>query len=279
MNQNSDIFFHLGLSKVASTYFQQSIFPYLEDVRFYKKHHFERFREFEGKSRQEKLLFSSERDRLIVEHAGEILKSFPEAKLIIFVRRQDDWILSRYKYGIRKYGRLKFSEFFSLENDQGEWNAEDLMWGEKIRKIEAMCKNKPLVLTFDSLKKDREGFTRQVLDYLNTSLTKEPSDRLINTAFNEKQLIGLRTWNNWVRYYPHRFKSNILTVLYRRSIQYLLHIVAFTLLLTPRFLFRKKSLLSSEETESLEKIREYYKEDWEYCQEYEKTHPTHTHTP
>ena len=48
----------------------------------------------------------------------------------------------------------------------------------------------------------------------------------------------------------------------------LLHIVAAFALGVPKGLVKEKSLLSDEELKSLKKIREFYREDWEFCRKY-----------
>ncbi len=265
-----EFYFHIGFTKVASKYFQQKVFPYLTDVRFYKKHQYNKYKQVVRENIEGKYLFSSEKDKRIVQEAKEILEVCPDAKFIIFVRRHDDWLLSRYKYRIRKYGFESFPEFFNMDRNDGLWKLEELALKEKIQTIEKMASTKPLVLTHDYLRQDPEGFVRAVLAYMGTGIRKEVHRERVHTAFNEKQLIGLRKWNRWFPYFPEPFKSRVPKVLYRRFKQYVLHIVAFIILIFPKFFFRNKTLLTPADRDEMKRLRDYYSEDWAFCKEYEK---------
>lgn len=270
MKKEAEVYFHLGMSKVASTYFQELVFPNLADVNYFPKHRFKRFKNLSPAEREGKLLFSSEKDKRIVEAVEEIVAVFPDARIILFVRRHDDWLLSRYKYRIRKNGGEHFSEFFDLETDSGLWKKDTLLYRNKIEAIEKLCTSRPLILSYDLLKKSPGEFIGKLTSFMGTSL-KAPlrKKRSINTAFNEKQLIFLRRFNRFYPYRQHHFRNKNCNKIYEKYRQFLLHAVAFLLHLVPGFLVRNKTLLDEADKISLTRIREYYADDWKFCKEYD----------
>jgi len=269
MNSDSEVYFHLGFPKVASTYFQNIVFPRLKDLTFFTKHQFNVYKKFDKSQEKGKILFSLEHHLNIIEKVEEIIKIYPQAKIILFVRRQDDWILSRYKYSIRKHNRTDFNNFFNLKNT-GIWKRESLFFGEIIKEITKRCNTQVLVLTYDLLKKDPEKFIDLLLSYIGTSINQEKlKEQGINVAFNEKQLIILRKWN---RIYPYtkREIKNLRNKIHYKYREFLLHTVAFFAQFIPLVFIREKKFLSEKDEENLMHIREYYAVDWEYCLEVEK---------
>lgn len=269
MDKASEIYFHLGLPKVASTYFQNVIFPNLEDIEFYPKHQFERYKDIAKDGRKGRFLFSIEKDKRLLETVEEIIKHVPDAKIILFVRRQEDWIISRYKYHIRKHGGYSFREFFDIDKDLGVWKKEQLFWKGKIEDLERICKTPPLVLNFDDLKKDPDAFISKVVNYTGTSLSKSRRrKRPVLKAFNEKQLLILLKFNRLFRYRPAKTSHPTLNKTHRKYREFLLHILSFMSHLVPGFMLAKKSLFSEAETEDFKRIQEYYRKDWEFCEKY-----------
>ncbi|MCF8226595.1 MAG: hypothetical protein K9J30_12025 [Bacteroidales bacterium] len=270
MGQQLEVYYHIGFPKVASKFFQNKVFPRLEGVTFVKKHTYNRSDDLSLSKKKGKLLISAERDRGMIGDAEKILKKFPGTKFILFVRRHDDWLLSRYKYRIRKFGSESFREFFNLDTNEGLWKVEELNFRDKIMAIEKLSGTPPLVLTHDLLKKDHTGFIEILLDYIGTKLKRPVPKKMVHTAFNEKQLIGLRKWNRWFPYRRKPFKNRFSKILYRRTKQYVVHLVSFLLLFIPGFLFRNKTLLTGPDRNELKRIRDYFADDWAFCVEYEK---------
>jgi hypothetical protein len=272
MKNNLEIYFHLGLPKVASTYFQNVIFPNLSDIRFFPKHQFNHYKDVAHGEEGGKYLFSIEKDKRLLETVEEILSHVPNAKIILFVRKQEDWIISRYKYHIRKHGGYSFQEFFDIDSDESVWKREDLIWREKIEKIEDLCQAPPLVLNFDDLKNDPETFINKVAAFTGTSLkSKGRMNKKVLKAFNEKQLIILRKFNQRFQYRPAKTSKPTLNKTHRKYREFLLHILSFISHLVPGFLIRKKSLFTEKDNLDFQRIREYYIEDWEFCEKYAST--------
>jgi len=269
MNQEFKIYFHLGLPKVASTFLQKEIFPNLINIQFHSKPKFCEYKRLKGLDLQENHLFSSEKFRGLEEVVEEIIKYFPEAKFIFLVRRQDQWILSKYKYYIRKHGWKGFEDFFDIENNNGIWRREELFFSNKIKHIEKLSNSKPLVLTHDLLESNPDLFFQRITQYTGSTLSaKARKNRIVKKSFSEKQLVFLRFFNRIYRYKVVKTHYRFLNILHYRYRQHLLHVLAFLCQFLPSFLIAKSSLI--DDMSIFNKIRSYYKKDWKYCIEYSK---------
>lgn len=267
MKQKFEIYFHLGLPKTASTFVQQEIFPNLTDVTFYRKHKFNTYKNLHKTELSGKYLFSSEKDRKLEKTVDEISKLFPFAKIILVFRRHNDWILSKYKYYIRKHGYKSFEEFFDIESNKGLWKREELLYRNKIEYVEKHFKSKPLILTFDHFKRNPEGFLEKITKYLNSSFQPNTKKRkIVKKAFKKKQLIIIRKFNRIFRYKKAHSNSKILNRIHYKYWEFSLHIVAFLSLFLPEIVTKKTPLIKNDQI--LEKIRKYYEDDWEYCVKY-----------
>ncbi len=270
MKKELEIYFHLGLTKVASTYYQSVIFPNLSGISFYPKHQFKKYKEIVVNGEGGKHLFSIEKDKRLVQTLEEIISFFPDAKIILFIRRHDDWIISRYKYHIKKHGGLSFNEFFDIESDQGLWSRESLFLQKKIEDIERLCKKPPLILTYDDIKKKPDMINNRLTQFMGVSLDLPiRRNRKVNKAFNEKQLILLRKFNRIFPYRQAKTANRTLNKTHRKYREFVLHILAFIVRIIPRFFFAGRSLFTSENRKDFERIRSYYKRDWDFCKQYQ----------
>jgi len=262
-----EVYFHVGLPKTASTYLQVLIFPRLKGINFYRKRKFDLHRDVDKLQAVEKYLFSSETDRGLDVKLEQYAKTHPDAKIIIVFRRQEQWILSKYKYYMRKHGHLPFHKFFSLENESTFIKKEELLYRDKIKLAEKFFHGKPLVLIFDNLKKNPENFIKQITNFTETEINFETiPKKTVKQAFSNKQLSVIQRFNAISPYVELRSKSKFRNKLHYRYRQYLLHIIAFLVGLTPGFLIKNFTMLPAKE--ELKKIEEFYKEDWEYCSNY-----------
>lgn len=269
MNRSMEVYFHLGLPKVASTYFQQLVFPNLAGLTYYPKHQFRRYREIIAASTKGKFLFSTEKDWNVVEAVEEITGLFPDARIILFVRRHDDWLLSRYKYRIRKLGNESFSEFFDLDEDSGLWKRNELLLKPKIEAIERLCLTPPLVLTYDLLKADPGEFLARLTSFMGVTFDMSKHRRKpMHSSFSEKQLIVLRKWNRFFIYKPLQDAGPLRRKIHMKTHEFILHTVAFFARFIPKGILSNKKFLSETDRLELERIREYYADDWAFCMEY-----------
>lgn len=266
MQKEQDIYFHLGYPKVASTFLQKEIFPNLSNIKFYKKHKFNNYKKLDPDNLTLTPMFSSEKDYNIEDTAGDILERFPYAKIILILRRHDQWILSKYKYYIRKHGGKEFHEFFDLKDNTGIWKREDLFYRKKIDYLDKHSNNPPLILTLDLLQNDPDLFFKKIEEYTGSKLAdKANTDNVVNRAFSKKQLLVLKKFNSFYPYQKLKTPYRIINRSHYRYRQYILHTVAFFSQLVPWALIKKRQLVDPSQ---LEEIQGYYKKDWEYCVDY-----------
>lgn len=268
MPQEYDVCFHLGLPKVASTFLQKEIFPQLNNVKFHKKRDFNKYKQLDPHELECNHLFSSEKDYNMEEALDDIMERFPNAKIILLLRRQDKWILSRYKYYIRKHGWKKFDDFFDLHNNRGDWKREHLLFKNKIEYIVKNTNVPPLILTLDLLKNDPDLFFKKIFEYTNSNMQgKKIKNTVVKRAFTDKQLILLRRFNSIYPYQKKKTPCRIINRIHYRYRQYLLHTVAFFSRLLPNSLVAGEEIVDDSR---LEEIKRYYQDDWSFCENYVK---------
>lgn len=263
-----EIYFHVGLPKTASTYLQNLVFPRLKGIHFFRKHKFDLYKAIDQFKAGEKYLFSTETDRGLEVKLEQYARVHPYARIIIVFRRQDQWIMSKYKYYVRKHGHLPFDRFFNAENPESFIKKEELFYADMIKLAEKFFPGKPLVLIFDNLKDNPQQFIKQITDFTGTEINYNSiPKRSVNTAFSRKQLSILQRFNSFYPYKELKTKKGKSKLHYRYR-QYLLHTIAFFVNLVPSFMVKDYSMFPSKET--IKKIEEFYKEDWEFCRNYSK---------
>ncbi len=141
---------HIGYPKTATTWFQQRFFPYIENYSYISYSRVNRiflysdFFDFDPKKTREELLVESKNGNLLLSseflttainfgwHHGyyaagvaqKIHETFPEAQIVIFIRRQQSLICSAYQQYIKNGGTYSFNrwlysgEVFCLEHLQ-----------------------------------------------------------------------------------------------------------------------------------------------------------------
>ena len=264
--QDPEVFFHLGPKKTGSTYLQQNIFPRLKGIAYYGKSDLKNYKKILDACTQEKYLFTREFDESLERKIQEISVDVPQAKLILVLRRQDSWLASKYKYHIKKYGGLEFGEFFDLESDTGFCKKEELCLRTKIEWIENSFENKPLILIFDDLKNNPDMFIKQITDFLGVQIDDNAkTNKVVKKAFSDKQLNVLKKINRSHPYVRLNTGFKLLNRLHYKFRGFFLYAVAYLVPFIPKQWLGNEILI---EPEKLEKIREFYQADWEYCKHY-----------
>lgn len=261
-----ETYFHLGFPKVASTFFQQEVFPKLAGVQYYPKRKFKLYKQLSPAEMEGKYLFSTEKDNGLEEAVEDIVEHFPEARFILFFRRPDKWLLSRYKYHIRKHGRLRYREFFDIHSDTGMWNIFDLRYRERIERVTALSNHPPLVLTFEEFQQQPEQFLGKLLTYIGTEFSSPVNlQKRFKPAFQPRQLTLLRQFNRGYPFIDRRHAPKPLKKIYEKYREFLLHTLAFLFRAAPKKVLEKKPLLTPAEWDALEQTRQAFTEDWTYC--------------
>lgn len=266
--RKNQVFFHLGLPKVASTFCQQVIFPNLSDVQFFKKSHFNRYKTLPP-DKPGKFLFSIETDREMSDRLSAIVDRFENAQVILCFRRHDDWLLSKYKYYIRKNEGMSFTECFDIHHNQGELKQEDIRYRDIIALVESLVKHKPLILTLDMLKENPDDFIKRLTNYMGTEFINHGKiNKKVKPSLKDKQLIVVRAFNRLPLPDQIQTKYKLLNKIHGIIRKVSIHIVAFSSYFIPNFLLKNQPLLTEKEENDLALIREIYADDWEFVENY-----------
>jgi hypothetical protein len=167
------IFFHIGLHKTATSWFQKRLFPSLDGVRFVHDRQFERHLPMEADV-SEILLFSREtlsgglvwdalpgdKTRGLVEGLTRIAAAAPRAGIIIGFREHADWLNSAHaqKTKMKNLSREAFVASFSCE---------DLSWCRVLARIEASFE-RVFPFLYEELKQDPDGLIHDLCGFLGT---------------------------------------------------------------------------------------------------------------
>ncbi|NPA38061.1 MAG: hypothetical protein GXO47_14555, partial [Chlorobi bacterium] len=92
------IFFHTGLSKTASTFLQERVFPLFEGVEYiHRMYRYNRVFDIISGTRKKKILISREFDKQFERELSRFSPKYPDIQVFIVLRRQDSWIASQYR--------------------------------------------------------------------------------------------------------------------------------------------------------------------------------------
>jgi hypothetical protein len=266
---NKEVFFHVGLGKTGTTYLQYRVFPKLKGISYIQRTRYRDFKYVRPIERGDpgKYLVSNEFDRQLEREARNIHSRYPQAKIIIVLRRQDSWIASQYRRVVKNGYPGSFEEFIDIDHDKGAWERDDLFFHRKLELLEQLFGSKPLVLFQDQLIQDPHGFIGRICEF--TGAHYRPESINLNrkhTSYDEKQLKYVRECSQrhprWPRPYPSSYWK-------RKFVKLLMMPGRYSRLFWGRVVPESKvpegPLISPE---SLEAVRAYYADDWQKCRDY-----------
>ena len=267
-----EIFFHVGLARAASTYLQRKVFPQFKGVHYVPPNQYRRYQQIIADTNATKYLVSREFDQRLACQARQFAHRFPEAHIILVLRRSDSWIASRYRQFVKNGNALSFQEFFDIEHDTGLWKRRDASMWTKIEIIETYFYHKPLVLfqedlatapydVFDTMAR----FMGCEYDKARVSLTP------FHTSYSDKQLHVM------LRVSQYCFALDPTYDAYARWVQWLqrrARLLACYLILYPAGLVPAAwvSCTPLIAPQTLAQIQDFFAEDWQRCQEYALKH-------
>jgi len=266
-----DIFFHVGLARAASTYLQHKVFPHFHGVYYIPPNHYRRYQDIIAHTTAPTYLVSREFDQRLESESSKFSHVFPDARVIIVLRRPDRWIASRYRQFIKNGYALSFQEFFDIEHDSGLWKISAASMLTKIKIIETYFHHTPLVLfqedlitapfeVFDTLARfmgstyNRERISLQPYHISYSDKQLQVMLRVSKRLFSMHPTRGNTRWSHWVR---------------RRSRLLACYCILYPAALLPAALVLRQPLIAPQ---TLEKIKDYFAEDWHRCQEYAQQH-------
>ncbi len=263
-----EVFFHVGLGKVASTYLQYAFFPKLKGLRYIQRTKYQKSPFIIKKSSEGRYLVSREFDQQLEEECRWFSSFFPETGVIIIFRRHDSWIASQYRRFVKNGESLSFRQFIDVEEDTGWWKKDDLNFYHKIEIVKKYFpKKEPLILFYEDLKERPLEFFNKIAAYTGSTFDQEDiSLDKIHTSYNEKQLKVIRSISGFLfKQKPKFSKIRFFRWLQRRSRLLACYLILYPAALIPKSWVSKKPLIDPVE---LEMVRDYFKEDWEKLRNY-----------
>ncbi len=268
--QNPEIFFHVGLGKVASTYLQYNFFPRLNDIYYIQRTKYKNAAKIIYDAKSDKYLISREFDQQLEREVKDFSSDFPDTKPIILLRRHDSWAASQYRRQVKNGRPWDFKEFIDVENDTGAWKKSDFYFFDKIRILEKYFNNKPLVLFFDEFLSDPESFFKRLVDFMETSCNSKINLSKKHSSYNQKQLKVLLSVCKKINLQKHFTYKSKLYYQFRRIFANLArYTIMYFSYLIPTSMVSKEPLVSNEE---MGKIKAFYADDWKKCQDYAARH-------
>ncbi|MCF8230719.1 MAG: hypothetical protein K9J27_00915 [Bacteroidales bacterium] len=260
------IFWHVGLGRTATTFMQSQVFPKLKGVYYISKKNFKNADEIINQTHHNKYLLSHEFNRDLNEVLRNFSRKYPDARIIIVLRKHEEWIASHYRRVVKNGSPCLFKEYFDADNNKGTWKIDDLYYYPKLKCIEKNFNHKPLVLFHHDLKERPEYFLNQILKYLGISQYDPISFKARHTSYKDKEL----KFRRWVtrhtflkeREYRARHLRGGMIRFMNKTYRY---VVLYLARLIPDALLSDEPLIPQEE---LDKIKAMYKNDWERCQQY-----------
>jgi hypothetical protein len=267
-----EIYFHAGLGRTATTFLQTAIFPKFKDIYYIRKKQFKNADRILASGNHTKYLISKEfYSGHITEGLYEFSRKYPDAGIILVLRRQDTFIASHYKRSIKKGHATALPKYFDLDHDTGYRKVDDLYFYPKLKAIESYFNRKPLVLFHHELKSDPESFVRKILSYTGVTDTHPISYKPLHTSYTDKEL-QFRQWfsrNTALQEIPFKgYRFSGLRRFYNKTLRYSL--LSFSKLL-PGSLISDEPILPEA---YLERVRKTYEQDWEQCLQYARENET-----
>jgi len=262
--QKTELFFHVGLGKTASTYLQNKVFTKFKDLVYIHPTSYRKYHKIINSNIGKKIFISREMDRQLEREVKKFAEKYPDTKAILVLRSNEQWIASQYRRFLKNGYPYTFKEYFDVENDQGYWKIQDVAFYPKIEILEKYFTQKPLVLFYEDMRKDTFAFIDKIAEYIDIEYDKKTiSLEAHHTSYEEKQLkVMLRVSKFIFTKDPKYTGSYFNTWIRRRSRMLLCYIILYSALLIPGFLISKKPLIDNEE---LLKIKKYYTDDWARC--------------
>lgn len=263
-----EIFFHVGLGKTGSKFLQHKVFPRLKGIYYIRPTHYKRYREIICRVKEPKILVSREFDNQLEAEAERFARDYPCAQVIIVLRRHDGWVASQYRRHVKNGNTCTLEEFIDVEHDRGRWRRDKIFFMPKLLLLERLFGRKPLVLFYEDLTTRPLTFISRIISFTGAAcdmrnLTLKP----YHTSYSDKQLKVMRQVGKFFfrqkeqALHPHA----MISWMQRRGRLTGCYLVLYAALLIPSFLLSKEALIPEE---SLEKIRNYYTDDWEQCRRY-----------
>lgn len=263
-----EIYFHVGLGKVASTYLQHRFFPKLKQIHYIPTRKYRKAPQIISKEKYGRYFVSREFDQQLEREVAWFSSFYADVHPIIIFRRHDGWIASQYRRYVKNGGHLPFPEFFDVKEDQGLWKKADLTFYTHIEHLERYFTHRPLVLFYDELRVNPWAFFDKIARFSATGYDpKAISLSKVHSSYNEKQLKVMRKYARSL-FGAERDRPDTSTLggwLKRRGQMLKSYAVLYPAKWLPNALVPNEPLIDPVE---LERVRDAFAEDWKRVKAY-----------
>ena len=203
----SKIFIHVGLPKTGTTYLQKYVFPKIKNITYVSPLNTSMPNYILSVETDDKPILISD-EYLSIHHfidakghlhpsrytiLDNLKKLFPDANIILVLRKKEDWLNSFYVQYLKSVYRptISFEEFKRKLEENGTLDFEEY--------IDYLQKNfeRVLVLNYEELKENPYQFVKKICDFMDIeSLSPAEIERKkTNVRLNERQIAFI----NWIK--------------------------------------------------------------------------------
>jgi hypothetical protein len=267
VNAKPEIYFHVGLGKVASTFLQKKVFPKFENIHYIHSSYYGMFEKIVSKQTYPSYLISREFDRQFNKETTRLANYSTNIKIIIILRNPSEWVSSQYRRYVKNGGRRSILEFIGLDGNVKLWDTSEALFIPKIKMVKSLFNPKPLVLFHHDLKENPEAFISQIAEYCNARVDfSKISKRPYHKSYSEKQLLLMKRFSAFFKLCDPALRKDprnkAIKWIKNKSRLHLNHLLLYLAAIVPGKFVRNEVLINDIE---LNKIKEYYKQDWEAC--------------
>lgn len=227
-------FIQIGFNKTGTTFLEKSVYKAHPDIECYQiagnvelerlfndyligpldynynKNEFKnKFNAIYKKSEENKKLFGLMYEALTFQYSTRINISqiierlydiFPDAKIIIFIRNQNSWLISHYSQYIKSGGKLTFHDFIECILCNSVYDGMAIDWYPLVQTIyDYYPREKVFIGLFEELAQSPQGVANNLFDFLN--IPRIPiEENKVNPSLNYWGLKCMRVLNKFVNY-------------------------------------------------------------------------------
>jgi len=260
MSQHPEIFFHVGLGKTGTTFLQYRVFPYFSGMEYIQRTKYKKAKEIIRRGSSERYFLSFECDQQLEDVVRDWAKDFPQTRPIIVFRRHDSWIASQFRRFLKNCHVTTFKELLDLDQNKGLFKKEELFFMPKIRLLEEVFEKQPIILLYDTMKKDPKSFIHDLATRMESSVDVDALDfSNKHSSYSDRQLTFLMRASPYINLRKKVVFQNKFIEFFRKSA---VNWTRYSILFIGRFWPEKKEQNTLLDPADLERVRMSYSEDW-----------------
>lgn len=257
------IFWHCGMMRTGTTYLQSSVFPFFEGLEYIDKDQYADRSGIVEAHPGARFLVSYEvyqGDRG-AEEIRNFARTWPEARPILVLREQSDWLRSEYKRLLKNGVVRQFREVWDPGNADAIYQPSDLCLADRIACLDECFTTKPIILFYEDLREDGLAFVQELARITGATFPEQAVGLAPkHVSYSDREL---RAFRAVTRYLTLRRRPAFKPALVFQVQRLFRDLVRYLVLYGSRILPMGESPLVPEET--LAAVGRYYRADWEHC--------------